>query len=302
MLYHLLKLGALLLGSLPLAVRRRLGRLLGRAIACLPTRDRRVAELQLDLFMAPHGGRRLVGRVYAGLVQTLMESLNLTPMLSSAIDCDDPAELQRLIDKKMGVVALTAHTGNWDLMAAYFIRRGVRLSSVGREARSAALHRLLTEIRAGYGIQTLWRGERETLRQIVHELKDGQVVAALIDQDTRVSSLMSPFLGTPAKTPSALIDIARRYNALIVAAFVFRTAPERYTIYLHEIDAALDTPAVLARYHELLSGYLQRFPDQWVWMHKRWRTLPNGDTLSSRRYIAHLEERLAQSPDANEPR
>ena len=292
MLYHILRFIIAALGSLPLAARSLLGRLLGSVFALIPTRDRRIARLQLDVFMKAHGGRRLLRRVYAGLGQTFFESLNLRPLLKGHIACDRPDVLAAILAKKRGIVALTAHTGNWDLMAAFFIRQGLRLSTVGREARSPSLQRLLTEIRSGYGVQTLWRAERETVRRMIGELNGGHVVAALIDQDTRVASLMSPFLGLPAKTPSTMVDLARKHSALIVASFVFRTGFIRYRVFLHEIDAQLPTQQVLDRYHQLLGEHLQSFPEQWVWMHKRWRTLPDGETLSSRRYAEYLRGRL----------
>jgi KDO2-lipid IV(A) lauroyltransferase len=192
------------------------------------------------------------------------------------------------------IVCLTGHTGNWDLLAAYVISRGIPLTTIGREARSPTAQKVLETVREGYGIETIWRSDRTGLKRLLQCLKERRVVAALIDQDTRVDSIMVPFFGTPAKTPVSLISLGRKMNARFVTAFLFRTGWFRYSVWVEEIPDLNSEYDILCEYHQRLETLIRRFPSQWVWFHKRWRSLPDGTALSSREYQALLHDRLAQ--------
>jgi len=271
------------------------GRFLGAAFSFLPTKERRVAQLQLDNFLAAAGGRKIVARVYAGLGQSLLESINLAPILQNPdlfIECPDLAEIRRLLSRNKPIVALTAHTGNWDLLAAYIVSLGIPLTAAGRAARIRAFQEILAEIRSKYGVQTIWRAERGGGKALLRSLQNQRVVAALIDQDTQVASVFAPFFGVPVKTPSGLISLGKKIRALFVSAFMFRSARNRYRLYIEEIDGSLPVQTIAAVFNQRLEKLLRRYPDQWVWMHKRWRSSPDHGTMSTDQYCRFLEERL----------
>jgi len=292
-LTHLLWLAIRLLGALPLSLRIQIGRKLAALFSFFPARDSRIARLQLSLFLP---GRPVkLSSVYASLGQNFMETVNLAPILHNAdahIDCPDWTIAEEVLACGKSVVALTAHLGNWDLLAAYVAARGVRLATIGREAQFSALHQALVKLRSRYGIRTIWRSDPNALRTLVAELRGGGVIAALIDQDTQVDSLFVPFLGRPARTPSSLVALARKYEAAIVSTFIFRDRPQHYTIRIRRLDSSLTVSEILSEYSAQLSALVHSFPEQWVWVHKRWRTLENGHRMSSAEYLAFLEKAL----------
>jgi KDO2-lipid IV(A) lauroyltransferase len=168
----------------------------GFIFSLIPSKERVIARLQLALFLPEKGGRELVPHVYMNLGQTLFEAFNLKPIvekIDNYVMCSDSAALEKLINPETGVVALTAHTGNWDLLAAYLIAKGVPLCTIGKEMNRVSWQDLLEGIRSGYGIRTIWRTDRAGLREIVKELQERHVIGALIDQDTDVSSTFAPF-------------------------------------------------------------------------------------------------------------
>jgi KDO2-lipid IV(A) lauroyltransferase len=225
-----------------------------------------------------------------------MESLNLSPLLKppyNSISFPRWDELEAQLKGDRPTIVLTGHTGNWDLLAAYTIARGVEIATVGREARNPVLQHLLRSIRDGYGINTIWRSDKSGIKKLLSLLKEGKVVAALIDQDTRVESVSIPFFGESAKTPSSLIALGKRHNARVMTAFLFRTSPATYEVFAEPLDDSLSTEEVLQTYNQRLETLIRRFPEQWVWFHKRWRTSANGVTKSSREYIAWLREKIA---------
>lgn len=281
-----------LLGVLPLSWRSFFGGMAGRIASFVPTRDRRIADLQMRCFLKTAPAKRLIPLVYASIGQTLFESFNLHPFLRQSakfVYCPEWDVAERLLAQKKGILALTAHTGNWDLLAAYIVSKGIELSAVGREARSRTWQQILQALRNQYGIQTIWRSSRSGLKEIIERLRCGQVVAALIDQDTRVKSISSLFFGRPAATPVTLIKLALDLNTLIVASFIFRTGFNRYQIFIHEIKQRDNAAQVLDEYHQCLEQLIRRYPWQWVWFHKRWRTRPDGTRMSSQEYVRYLE-------------
>lgn len=284
------------LGALPVGVRSCIGYGVGFLIGLLPLRDQRVARLQLGRFFGS-SSRILAARSFGNAGQTLMESLNLAPLLarsSSCIEAPQWPEVEKWLLDKRPLIALTGHTGNWDLLAAYTIARGVPLTTVGREARSQAGQELLRSIREGYGIETIWRSDRTGVKRLVACMKERRTVAALIDQDTDVESIYAPFFGEAAKTPSALIALGQRCNARFVSAFMFRTGPLHFETFIEEFESSLTAEALLAEYNARLERLVRRFPGQWVWFHKRWRSRPDGERLSTSRYTEWLRRQLAQ--------
>lgn len=280
-----------LAGRLPFRLRSALGWGIGYLVGCLPTRERRVAQRQLACFLQTPYPARIARRVFAHAGRTMLQSVNLASIVSNhrrTVSCCNWEQMYSLFTGPRPVIALTAHTGNWDLLAAYAIARGVPLTTIGREARSPLLHEVLKEIRGAYGVETIWRSDRAGVKRLIERLRQRRVVAALIDQDTRVESSFVPFFGTPAKTPSALIALGTRCNARFMTAFLFQTGPEHFEVFADEIPEGLGSDAILAEYNARLEALVRRFPEQWVWLHKRWRTQPALGTLSSQQYLQWL--------------
>lgn len=285
-------------GSIPFLARSAIGWVLGYCFGLLHTRERRIAQLQLQVFLQQRQTTRLTKRAFANAGRTLLESMNLSPALMNSRYTITPHgwnTIAPLISSPRPVVALTAHTGNWDLLGAYVVAQGVQVTTIGREARNRFAQSLLAAIRAQYGIHTIWRSDKAAIKRLTTELKHGNTIAALIDQDTRVKSIFSPFFGRPAKTPSSLIALGKRYDAHFVSAFIFRTGLRTFSLYIEPFAEGSSEEEILKLYNARLEQYIRLYPDQWVWFHKRWRTLENGDTLSSSQYLSFLEKQLTQS-------
>lgn len=285
------------LGAVPFAIRSSLGWSLGYIVGLLPIRERRFTLLQLKAFLPAVSAARLTPLVFANAGRTILESLRLKPVLTESllhnIKCPAWSSVESWLKNDRPIVALTAHTGNWDLLAAYVIARGIPLTTIGREARNPSAQAVLRSIREGYGIETIWRSDKKGLKRLMSCLKERRVIAALIDQDTRVDSVMVPFFGTPAKTPVSLISLGKKYNARFVSAFLFRTGYQAFEVHVEEFPDSLNEEQLLTEYNSRLESLIRKYPDQWVWFHKRWRTRYDGYTLSSREYKEILEARIS---------
>ena len=279
---------------IPLGIRSRLGWYGGYLAGFLPLRERRIAELQIASCLGADQARRLTPRVFAHVGRTFMESLNLDPLTKSPgrITCKQWEMINPWRSDPRPLVVLTAHTGNWDLLAAYTIAEGFRVTTIGREARSPTTQAVLAALRDAYGVETIWRSDKFGIKRLMTCLREHRVVAALIDQDTRVDSEFVPFFGIPAKTPSSLIALGKKYNARFVSAFLMRQPDGRYEMFVRELNSEGNAQGILGQYHTHLEEIIREYPDQWVWFHKRWRTQPGEKTMSTREYL----EWLARQP------
>jgi KDO2-lipid IV(A) lauroyltransferase len=284
-----------LVSRVPFSLRSAFGFCAGYLVGCLPIRERRFALLQLKVFMPNISAARTTRRVFANMGQTLLESLNIKPILkksSSRIQCSNWEQVEKWSNDSRPLIALTAHTGNWDLLAAWVISRGIPLTTIGREARSPRAQAVLKRIRENYGIETIWRSDRSGLKRLISCLSERRVLAALIDQDTRVESIPVTFFGSPAKTPVSLITLGKKMNARFVTALIFRTGWLRYQIFVEEIPDQQSEQQLLEIYNNRLESLIRIFPNQWVWFHKRWRSPDQNTTLSSREYESLLLSRV----------
>ncbi|WKZ56962.1 MAG: hypothetical protein QY326_09535 [Bdellovibrionota bacterium] len=287
------------LGALPLSLRRFLGRVGGTLFAKLPTRERRIAALQYECVFGERPSQRFLADVFSHIGMQSLEAMGLTPFTrddTSLVQCNDWQYIHEVLNSNRGLVALTAHTGNWDLVGAYMVSRGIPVTTVARPGRSPAVHQALAYMRSRYGIDTIWRTGPASARTILKVLAQRGVVAALIDQDTDVASTMIPFFGLPASTPSGIVDLAHRTGAAVCSVFSRRRADGSYLISVTPFDDSLSEEQVLKEFNTRLEDWIRIDPAQWVWFHKRWRTLQNGERLSTKRYL----ERLRMRPHGGE--
>ena len=186
-----------------------------------------------------------------------------------------------------GVVAFSCHLGNWELLARRVASEGLPLATVAREARDARLTALLERSRALSGVTSLWRGDAGAVRAMIRHIRGGGIVAALIDQDTDVAGYFLPFFGREAFTPRAPADLALRTDAAAVFARTRRVAPTVHRITISRApnprseDAETQSRALSAWATREIEEEVRRTPEQWVWMHARWRTRPASTSLKS---------------------
>ena len=181
-----------------------------------------------------------------------------------------------------GGIVCSAHLGNWEVLAAYFAQAmHLRVAAVARQLGEPRLNRLLVDFRSRAGVETILRDSPSAGRQILHVLKNGGMLAMLIDQDTRVPSITVPFLGRPARTPVAPAVLAVRRNLPIIVAYCLRRPAGGLELVVHKPlwpNAALDRDLaihdLLVRVNDLLGQAIREHPTQWPWWHRRWRRPP----------------------------
>jgi KDO2-lipid IV(A) lauroyltransferase len=241
------------------------------AIAFPERSDRERRELALHCFR--HLGRSAFELASLRKVDSIDAWVDWPP--------EDRARLERAVARGRGVVLVTGHVGNWELLGQCISRsRIAKLSAVAKETTDARLTSFITEFRAEGGLQSLWRGGEGAAKSILSALRAGEILGLLIDQDTNVQSVFVPFFGRPAATPRAAADLALRTSAEVVVAFCQRNEQGRYRISVEEVafeptgEREADVLSLTARLTARIEAAIRRAPAQWVWMHRRWKTQP----------------------------
>ncbi len=181
-----------------------------------------------------------------------------------------------------GAVLVTAHCGNWELLNARLGVGGIPMSIAVREVYDSRLHEIATALRARFGAEVVARGPGAG-RALARALLANRVTGLLIDQDIRdVPGAFVPFFGRPAWTPTGAATLAVRLGVPVVPAFIHRQPDGRHRAEVHpplpdpggpsdERVVALTAAATAA-----IEAQIRAHPEQWVWMHRRWRTEPPG--------------------------
>ena len=131
--------------------------------------------------------------------------------------------------------------------------------------------------RAAHGVRAIWRNRTNgsaVARGCLRALRDGRVLGLLLDQDLGdVPSVTAPFLGRPARVALGPAELALRAGAAVVAGFIGRDGadPDAHRIHIDPLPLDGGAPALALRMSNAIEAAIRRRPDEWVWLHDRWR-------------------------------
>jgi KDO2-lipid IV(A) lauroyltransferase len=288
--YRILVAAAWIVRRLPLSVARAIGAAIGHAAWHVLRRDRQRAIQNLALSFPewpPQKHRATARAMFHHLGKLLFEILWL-PNLDAAMRerTTDVVGLERfleLMQRGKGAIAITAHHGNWEWAAYVVASYGIELTALQRERNEADINRFITDNRAYAGIHTIDRGSTAAAREMIQALRRGHLLAFLIDQNIRAESAKVPFFGRPALTPLGPAKLAIRTGTPIVCIFTERRG-SRYSMRFEEpIEVTRDDDpiALTARITAAIEAQIRRAPEQWVWLHDRWRERPKWEVRAA---------------------
>ena len=265
----------------------KLGQALGRACSPLFSKDSQISRTQLEMcdiekVSNPAETTRFVfGHVGESIFEIFILGKLLTrnPGLSNVIEEDGAEHVENLKkQKERGALALSGHIGCFELLAAYYSINNIPLSVVGRYPNSPYFGAILEKVRESYKVEAIWRQGRTAAAQILRALRNGRVLAVLIDQDTNLENEFSPFFGIEAASPAMPIKLAVKRNLPIVSSFIVRTGLLKHRVVTRPINYSSEDPDavrnILDEYNRRLEALIREFPSQWIWWHRRWRRRP----------------------------
>jgi len=259
------------LGYWPLKVRRRVAeQQLADAFPEMPVARRRAIAI---------GAYKNLGRV--GIETALGSRLNPQKILDMF---DAPVGWEHLEGPALsgqGVILVSGHLGNWEIGAAYVAARGLKVSAVVRGQSNKLFEEFANRSRRRLGWNTIWDGE--ATRGIPRAIRDGHVVPLLADQGVMgLSSIWVPFFGRLARTPQGPAVFALRLGAPCVVCVVTRQPGGRYRLFAEPVEIIdtgnreRDVEAIVTAYTRQFEAFVRKYPDQYLWQHRRWRHRPDG--------------------------
>jgi KDO2-lipid IV(A) lauroyltransferase len=278
------------LGRLSWAGSQRAGRAIGSLAWRLSRRDRRRAldHLALAFPETPEAGRRALARgCFRHLGETLGECLHLfhrdCAFVGEVVEIRGFEEIEQVRRDGRPLVLFTGHCGNWELLGAAVNCRGVGMTVVARSLDEPEQQEMLAALRARFGTPTIERGSEGAARQLLGTLRRGEALGMLIDQDSgKMDGVWVPFFGRPAFTPVGAAKIALKQKAAVIPVFIERLEDGRHRItFQPPLDLPDDPQEATARMTAKIEEHIRRRPEQWVWMHRRWRRQPAQSQLSA---------------------
>lgn len=190
--------------------------------------------------------------------------------------------VEQAYQRGQGILFITAHLGAFELIATEMAFRGYKPLIIGTPLKDERLTQLLWRQRSKLGATAIERG-KETVR-LLKALKGGGTVAILIDQDTKVKSVFVDFFGRSCATPIGAAMLALRTGAAVIPVFIhMRTDGKQQITCYQEIklirtgneeeDIRINTQV----FTSVIEQEVRKYPDQWLWMHERWKTRPGEE-------------------------
>jgi Kdo2-lipid IVA lauroyltransferase/acyltransferase len=276
-----------LLGAIPRPVSGRICNRLGSLLFRLDRKHRRIALSNLrrafDGEKSDAEIRAIAERVFQQLARILFEigwSLRCDlAELVGHISINGKDRFEAALARGEGVLLLTAHAGNWELMPILAVMGGVPVSVLYRPLDFKPLDRFIRKLRSRFGASLI--PTHRSARRVLGALHRGEAVALLMDQNVDwYEGVFVDFFGHRACTNKGLALIALKTGAPVLPVFMTRNRDGFTAEIGHELpllrtgDKTKDLEANTQQYNDVIESFARRFPDQWFWVHQRWKTRP----------------------------
>jgi len=278
------------IGALPRPLARAVGFAIGQTVYQLHGKLRRVGMRNLALAFPEKGvreRRKVVRAVFTSLGRQFSE-VCLFPRYTAqnvhqVVIYDGFENFDRASAQGKGVLFLTGHVGGWELSAFAHSLYGHPLHFVMRPLDNPYLDALVRRYRTMHGNTPILK--HDPSRELLRAMKAGATVGILMDTNmTPPEGIFVDYFGIPACTASGLARIALRTDAAVVPGFTvwdpvlrkYRLRFEPAVPLVRTGNNETDIRENTQRFTKVIEDFVRRHPDQWLWVHRRWKTRPPG--------------------------
>lgn len=275
-----------LTARLPLSAALKIGAGLGWIYGSLVRYRRREARAALRRSFPEKDDRffrATINGMYRNLGMNLIEMLRLAggPLeeFNARIAVEGRANVDQALQRGKGVLILTAHFGNWDVLGMFTVRRGYPLTIISKDLKSKTINKLWMALREKIGVKII--PAHNAIRASLRALRQNELLGFILDQNRpREHGLFVDFFGRPACTSPGLAIIAAQAQAPVVPVFIHRTPEGNHLMQILPIiepppDRAPETiHQATQAYTRIIENQIRQHPDQWIWLHRRWKTQP----------------------------
>ena len=284
--YVFLITAGFLLRRLPYKAASATGAFFGKILYIFDRKHRKIAYDNLKPSFPEKTDEELfeiIKRVYDNMGRGFTEFLYLPKLplekLKKVIKVEGEEHLKSALGKGKGVIVIVSHFGNWELMGARYTEYGA--STVIAFPQSNALtDKVITRYRTNAGMCIIFTGN--AIKEIFRTLKGNGMVGFLADQDAHGEGVFIDFFGRPASTNRGPAVMALKTKAAIITSFIVREKDNTFTLHFEPEIPLVDTGDFEAdvrknteNWSAVLERYVRKYPEQWFWVHRRWKTAPS---------------------------
>ncbi len=275
------------LAMLPLRWALALGRCMGWVFGSVIRYHRREAEEALARSLpelSAEERRRVIRRMYANLGMNLVEILRLPHADEAYFDQyvtrENEEHLRKALAGGKGVLVLTAHMGNWDLLCTLAPHFNYPTTIITKEIKNKALNEYWMTTRARFGLKFV--PAHNSFRLCLAALRRNEIVGVILDQNMiDTEGIFVDFFGRPACTTPGLAYLSAQSGAPVVPVYMLREGGRHVIRILPPVlpppDRKPETIRVFTQqYTRLIEDMIRAHPAQWTWIHRRWRTQPRS--------------------------
>jgi KDO2-lipid IV(A) lauroyltransferase len=282
--YAFLRVVAAALNLLPAGFACWLGDVAGDAAFLVLRKRRAIALHNLDLAYGDSKSKsektRIARLSFRHMTLSFLELFRVPAFLSEvkqAIRIEGADILARAFQKGKGVIFVFSHLGSWEYgsFSAYLL--GYTISAVVRPLRNAHIYKWVQALRERMRLHPI--DKDHAIRRVLKELRANHVVVILIDQWAGDEGIRCDFFGHPTSTTDVPARLAKSTGAALVPLYCLRTGCGRYTLAIKP-EVPLEGGAedwrerTTQKLNDLLEQMIRSCPDQWTWVHRRWKDLP----------------------------
>jgi len=284
-LYYLGRVFAFLIYLLPMRVGAAVTAFLGKCAFYLLAEYRNIAIENLTKAFGQEktsGEIRRIGRaVFENLGRSAGETINFPKINAGNIDrfvrIDGIHHVDESFKAGRGTIILASHFGNWELLGMTFRVKSYPGVTIGRKIYFYKYDQFLNRLRKSQDVNVIYRDDSP--RKMLKVLKDNRILGIVADQDVdSVEGVFVNFFGMSAYTPIGPAALAKASGAKMIPCFVIREGYRHVLKIEPPIELAdtgnkeADLVTNTQTWSDVVESYIRRYPEQWVWMHRRWKT------------------------------
>lgn len=273
-----------ILSLLPFSLVIRLGSVLGLfAYYVVPIR-RSVALTNLRAAFPEKSGKerkKICRNTYRNFGMTFFEYFCLSRLspenIRQIVTFDPPDCLQKAMAKNQGVIFVTGHFSSFELLGVAIANSGIPIDVVVKAMKNPYIERILDTFRNNTNLSVIKL--KHGFSKVAKSVAQKRMIAMIADQDAGTKGAFVKFFGMESSVPAGPAILAVRSKAPMVSGFIVREGIAQYTANIYNIpyDNLPETKKdqireITQRYSSLLESYVRKYPEQYFWMHKRWKT------------------------------
>ncbi|MBU0683811.1 MAG: lysophospholipid acyltransferase family protein [Candidatus Omnitrophota bacterium] len=284
-LYYLLKVFLWVASLIPLKVSIKIAGFLGKIVSRIIPKYSRVAEdnLKKAFGFDEDTVTKTAENVFVNLAKNGAEWIKLSSFDPKKLDkivteSEGLEQLDNVLSEGKGAVVLGFHFGNWELLGLYLKYKGYDGALVARKIYFHKYNKIVNKLRNRFGARVIYR--EDSPKKMLKELKNGNILGVVPDQDVdSINGAFVNFFGRPAYTPTAPVKIAMAAKTKLIPIFVVRKKDDTHKLVVEkpiDLSGVRNTEENVKLYTQkwtnVLEAYVKKYPDQWVWVHRRWKT------------------------------